>query len=68
MTEDEVRALVRQVIASRGGGAAPPVELHRHSASLATLAMVTPTTPGSPCIIEPTVGCNQCGYCVSMGH
>jgi len=67
MTEDEVRALVRQVIASRGG-AAPPVEPRGHSASLATLAMVTPTAPGSPCIIEPTVGCNQCGYCVSMGH
>ncbi len=67
MTEDEVRALVRQVIASRGG-TGPPVDAHRPSASLAKLAMVTPTAPGSPCIIEPTVGCNQCGYCVSMGH
>jgi hypothetical protein len=21
-----------------------------------------------PCIIEPTVQCNHCGYCQSMGH
>ena len=30
--------------------------------------MVVPTVAGSPCVIEPHVGCNQCGYCVSMGH
>jgi hypothetical protein len=66
MTEDELRALVREVIASR---AAPhPTEPARPSASHARLAMVAPTPAGSPCVIEPQVGCNQCGYCVSMGH
>ena len=20
------------------------------------------------CLIEPSVGCNHCGYCLSMGH
>jgi hypothetical protein len=67
MTEDEVRALVRQIIASRGV-TPQPVDAHGPSASHATLPMIVPTVPGSPCVIEPNVGCNQCGYCVSMGH
>jgi hypothetical protein len=67
MTENEVRALVRQVIASRG--VTPQPDSVRHpSASHGTLAMVVPTVAGTPCVIEPNVGCNQCGYCVSMGH
>ena len=66
MTDDELRALVRDVIASR---ATPqPSEPVRSSASHARLAMVAPTVAGTPCVIEPHVGCNQCGYCVSMGH
>jgi hypothetical protein len=66
MTDDEIRAIVRQVLASRGvaQSQSPP----QASPSHVRLTMVTPTAPGSPCIIEPTVGCNQCGYCVSMGH
>ena len=67
MTEDEVRSLVRQVIASRGL-TPQPGDSHGPSASHVKLAMVVPTVPGSPCVIEPNVGCNQCGYCVSMGH
>jgi hypothetical protein len=30
--------------------------------------MVVPTEPGAPCLIEPAVRCNQCGYCLSLGH
>jgi hypothetical protein len=66
MTEDELRALVREVIASRV--TPPQTPIPRHSASHARLSMVVPTVAGSPCVIEPNVGCNQCGYCVSMGH
>jgi hypothetical protein len=66
MTEDELRALVREVIAARV--APQPTEPARLSASHVRLAMVAPTPAGSPCVIEPQVGCNQCGYCVSMGH
>ena len=66
MTEDELRALVREVVASRAQTPQPAPA--RHSPSLARLTMVVPTIAGSPCVIEPQVGCNQCGYCVSMGH
>jgi len=67
MTEDELRALVREVIASRA--IAPQSPAPRSPAShAARVSMVVPTVAGSPCVIEPTVGCNQCGYCVSMGH
>jgi hypothetical protein len=67
MTEDELRALVREVIASRA--IAPQSPAPRSPAShAARLDMVVPTVAGSPCVIEPTVGCSQCGYCVSMGH
>jgi hypothetical protein len=32
-----------------------------------TLALVAPDE-GSPCLIEPAVGCNRCGFCQSVGH
>jgi hypothetical protein len=66
MTEDELRALVREVVASRMQS--PPLPPARPAASHTRLTMVVPTVTGSPCVIEPQVGCNQCGYCVSMGH
>jgi hypothetical protein len=68
MTEDELRVLVREVIASRVTPQPDDPLPVRLSASHARLGMVVPTVPGSPCIIEPNVGCNQCGYCVSLGH
>jgi len=72
MDEQELRALVRDVVAKRlamhscsgGSGSGEP----RHHASHARLTMVVPTEPGSPCVIEPVVACNQCGYCQSLGH
>lgn len=67
MTDDEIRTVVRQVLASR---ALPPARLmttEPHPSQL-RLRMVVPTEPGSPCVIEPAVGCNQCGYCVCAGH
>jgi len=30
--------------------------------------VVAVSSTEKPCVIEPAVGCNQCGYCVSMGH
>jgi hypothetical protein len=65
--------VIREVLASRGLGPArsvpdSPAPRHQSHASHVRLSMVVPTTAGSPCLIEPAVGCNQCGYCVSMGH
>ena len=68
MTDDEIRALVRQVLAARTQTAPPAFGAHRPHASQLRLTMVAATEAGSPCVIEPAVGCNQCGYCVTMGH
>jgi len=51
--------------ASTPSGDARPAWL-THPSHL-TLALVTPDE-GSPCLIEPAVGCNRCGFCQSVGH
>ena len=73
MTEEELRALVRE-----------SVERHLRGPITATAPAVRPSAPhvshlilpvqaGAAigegiCLIEPTVGCNHCGYCQSYGH
>jgi hypothetical protein len=74
MTEQELRALVRDAIA-RHTAAMPPVarssrvqpDLSRH-ASHAMFALATGADDGGPCVIEPAVACTHCGYCKSYGH
>ena len=68
MTDDEIRKVIREVLAARSVDARLPQPAPRVHASQLLLAMVAPTEPGSPCVIEPAVTCNQCCYCVSMGH
>jgi len=80
MTEQELRALVREAIA-RAGAVRPdlsavasakaedrqprtPAPAHS-SHALFTLA---PGDPDGRCLIEPGVACNHCGYCKSYGH
>ena len=80
MTEQELRALVREAIAKAGVGAAKAAPygatyVGRGSSSAETSghsshAMFT-LAPGDPegrCLIEPGVACNHCGYCKSYGH
>lgn len=69
MTDEEIRTIVRQVLAARGAGHAPASAISSacHPSSL-RLRMVLPTEPGSPCVIEPAVTCNNCGYCLAQGH
>lgn len=71
MNEDALRALVRDVIArveSRDGSRAAP-----DPAALINLSHPShykynlPPSDG-PCLIEPGVPCNHCGYCLSHGH
>jgi hypothetical protein len=73
MTDDELRALVREVVAERfaaSSGASPPPhenERARHASHM--LLHVAPgAETGGPCLIEPAVRCNFCGYCQSLGH
>jgi hypothetical protein len=72
MTEDELRALVRETIARIKGSQNP---LHRLNAvnpgthaSHALFAVTPGADESGPCIIEPAVPCSHCGYCKSLGH
>jgi hypothetical protein len=80
MTEQELRALVREAIARHVSGTAVP---HRSSMTPSPRSPVAPSPThashglfvvpdgadgGGPCIIEPAVMCNHCGYCKSYGH
>jgi hypothetical protein len=84
MTDDELRALVRDAIArhlgsgATGGGAAgqdpvgdagtrrdPPWRAH---SSFGRLLVSAGDEEGGPCLIEPAVHCNHCGFCQSYGH
>jgi hypothetical protein len=70
--EDELRSLVRQSVArvlgqqaldeTAGSRAGEPMDRH---ASHHRYAL---PEAGGPCLIEPTVPCNHCGYCQSHGH
>jgi hypothetical protein len=73
--EHELRALIRESIARQIGAGAPvagptPAALAFRAHASHTLL---PLARGSDedegmCLIEPTVRCNHCGYCLSYGH
>jgi len=74
MNEDALRALVRETLArlESSGGARPC-----HDSPVAPLTFATHSShhrytelpsSGGPCLIEPGVRCNHCGYCQSHGH
>ena len=73
MNEDALRALIRQAIARQltPGERAPEGALRSAPLTVMTDAShyryALPES-GGPCIIEPTVPCNHCGYCQSHGH
>jgi hypothetical protein len=72
MTELELRALVRDVIARHSrldlpSGGSDSVQPQRH-ASHAMFMLPVGSDSDGPCLIEPAVMCNHCGYCKSYGH
>lgn len=78
MTDEEIRALVRDAIARHTGGAArpaapvhgmpPPFAVVPRHVSHAMFAVPAGADIDGPCVIEPAVQCNHCGYCKSYGH
>lgn len=72
MNEDTLRALVRESIARHLGegaqlnAALPPAPLS-FIGHPSQYRYQLPESDG-PCIIEPGVQCNHCGYCQSHGH
>jgi hypothetical protein len=70
MDEQALRELVREAVgrhlvgADAGARTAAPV---RFVADASSYRYNLPKTDG-PCLIEPAVQCNHCGYCESHGH
>jgi hypothetical protein len=73
ISEQELREMVREAIARYGiASAAPPGPIPSlpsggPHASHGLLTLVSGDADGQ-CLIEPTVRCNHCGYCLSLGH
>ncbi len=72
MTEQELRALVRDAIAKHAAvhtdsqpARATAARLHP---SHGVIALPAGSDGDGLCIIEPAVACKHCGYCKSLGH
>jgi hypothetical protein len=77
MNEPELRALVRETIArhlgagaraTTGASALEGGRLLRQHSSHAMFVLPAGFDGDGPCLIEPAVPCNHCGYCKSYGH
>ena len=80
MNEEQLRALVREAIARHVapgpstapthliGSAASPVRTSGVSHPSHGLFVLPAANDSGACVIEPSVRCNHCGYCKSMGH
>jgi hypothetical protein len=80
MTDDELRALVRDAVARRMGPVSSvsagsndvlpreEARLDRRHASFGLLPLMRGSDSDGACLIEPAVRCNHCGYCLSYGH
>ena len=78
MTEQELRALVRDAITRHGMGVPseprPDVSVGRPTAiwrahlSHAQFVLPAGMDTDGPCLIEPAVACNHCGFCKTYGH
>ena len=77
ISEQELRALVRDAIARNGREAGGPADLagagalstfDRMHASHGRLPLAGGSEGDGLCLIEPAVRCNHCGYCQSFGH
>ena len=72
MNEDALRVMIRETIASRlaaapGGAGMPPAAPVSFAHHPSQYRYALPESDG-PCLIEPRVACNHCGYCQSHGH
>ena len=70
MTEEQLRALVREEVAKHLAAtrSTPPSTAGLFRADPSHARFNLPTVEGGACLIEPAVLCNHCGYCKSYGH
>ena len=71
MNEEALRAMIRDAVARQLAGGprqafAAPVPM-TFVADASHYRYALPES-GGPCLIEPSVPCNHCGYCQSHGH
>ena len=71
MNEQELREMIRESIARHTGAALGPAASEAraplHPSHLRFTLLRSGDDDGA-CLIEPTVRCNHCGYCLSYGH
>ena len=71
MNEELIRTLVRDALAKHASSGAPdpnaPLQPLPFAAHHSHYRYSLPPS-GGPCLIEPGVQCNHCGYCESHGH
>ena len=75
ISDQELRALVREAIAKEAGGNRQEPILPPHiasgiaaHASRGRFVLMTSGDADGRCLIEPAVACTHCGYCQSLGH
>jgi len=71
MTDQDLRAMVRESIARHAGAprvAPDPVTAFGAHGSHLRFPLVRSGDEDGACIIEPAVRCNHCGFCQSLGH
>lgn len=68
VSEAELRDMVRTAIANQTGRGSGPAAVHHAHASHALLPLARGGDDTGACIIEPSVRCTHCGYCLSFGH
>jgi hypothetical protein len=82
LTEQDLRAMIREAIAKHAG--APGVAHEPRMPTAPPLVQAAPVagiqihashslflvagTPDGECVIEPNHRCDHCGYCKSLGH
>ena len=70
MNEDALRTIIRETIArvsARGGELSAAPQLLHATPDPSAYQYALPPSDG-PCIIEPGVNCNHCGYCQTHGY
>ena len=69
MDEQALRALVREAVTRHLGNTEHPLQIAPQSVARdASHYRYTLQPSEGPCLIEPAVQCNHCGYCESHGH
>ena len=70
MDEQALRAIVREAVSRHMDGPSPSAGQPQPLGFLGHTSHYRYTLPESdgPCLIEPSVRCNHCGYCQSHGH